>query len=365
MSLRKLKSMLIVAAIAVAAVSCKKKDEDLNINYVDGKLGFELPEFIHPGQVLTMTPRGLEHPDGGEIGYYWKVTPTMPNTFDTTRFLNGLDRNGKPSDGSYTFKFSDTLQTYTVYCNGFSEGYSTSSVNYKTTAVKPGPEQSIKGIGIDLDNDPYVKIGGIEYYYTTIGGLDWMRQDLSYSAVGTPFRKSKAMDGVFGLYFSYEEAIKACPEGWRLPTDAEWVYLATSFNGNTENNAIDCNVYIHNTIPGVAGKLAADAYFNDIKMWEYWPSMGKITNESKMGMIPTGYANLGPADKDGNHPSAEFYGTYEYAAYWTADKVEGEDGMAYYRYIYCKNPDLMTAKGDTKTFGAAVRCVRDLESSHN
>lgn len=361
MSLHKLKSMLIVAAIAIAAVSCKEED-DLNIVYVDGKLGFELPEFIHPGQVLTMTPKGLTHPDGGEIGYYWKVTPTMPNTFDTTRFLNGLDRNGKPSDGSYTFKFSDTLQTYTVYCNGFSEGYSTSSVNFKTTAVKPGPEQSIKGTGINLNTDPYVKVNGIEYYYTTVGNLDWFRQDLSYSAVGTPFRNSEAMDGVFGLYFNHEEAMKACPEGWRLPSDEEWVALATAFSGNSGSDAADNSGYIHNTVPGVAGKLAADAYFNEIKMWEYWPSMGQITNESRMSLIPTGYVNLGPADKDGNYPSAEFKGVYEYAAYWTADKVEGEENMAYYRYLQCKTPDFMTGKGDVKSFGAAVRCVREFES---
>lgn len=355
MSLRKLNSMLMIAVIALAATSCKDDDDDVNIVYVDGTLTFELPEFIRPGQVLTMTPKGLTHPDGGEIGYYWKVSPSMPK-FDTTRFLNGLDGSGKPSDGSFTHKFSDTLQTYTVYCNAFAEGYSTSAKNLSTTVVSPGPEHSITGTGI-RPTDPYDKIDGHEYFYTTAGGLDWFREDLAYTESGIPFRNGEAMDGVFGLFYSYEEAVNACPEGWRLPTDADWAALGSTLDGN--DDADDIDGYIHRTIPGIAGKLKADAYFNGIKMWEYWPEAGKVTNESNMGLIPTGFVNLGTPDAEGNYTSPSFKGVYEYAAYWTADKVEGEDGMAYYRYLHCKSPDFMIGKGDMKSFGASVRCVKD------
>lgn len=351
MSLGKLNSMLMIAVIVLAAISCKKKDDTTNIVYVDGTLKFELPEFIHPGEVLTMKPKGLTHPDGGEIGYYWKVSPSM-NAFDTTRFLNGLNASGQPSDGSFTFKFSDTLQTYTVYCNAFSEDYSTSTVNFSTTVVSPDLEGSITGTGIKL-SDPYDKINGIEYYYTTIGDLDWCREDLALTTSGTPFRNGKAMDGVFGLFYNYEDALKACPEGWRLPTDEDWASLGKALVDNNEGT------FIHHTIPGIAPKIIADAYFNNVKMWEYWPSMGKITNEANLGMIPTGFANLGQADKDGNYTSAEFSGVYEYAVYWTADKVEGNEDQAYYRYIYCKSPDMMVGKGDIKSFGANVRCVRN------
>ena len=350
MSIRNLNHILLIAVIAIAAFSCKKKDDDIEAVYVDGTLTFELPEFIQPNQVIKMTPKGLTHPDGGVIGYYWKVNPTMAK-FDTTRFLNGLDAEGKPSDGTFNFAFPDTLQTYTVYCNAFSEGYSTSSKNLSTTVVKPGPEQSITNTGIDVTKDPYYKFFGNEYYYVTIGELDWLRQDLAYTQTGIPFRNGSAMDGVFGKYFTHEEALSACPEEWRLPTDAEWASLAKEIKGDKETD------YTHKTVPGIAGKLMTDAYFNEVKMWEYWPSVGKLTNESGMGMIPTGYVNFGPKDSNGNYPSAKFIGVYEYAVYWTADKAE--DGMAYYRYIYCEEPDFVIGKGDPETFGASVRCVRD------
>jgi hypothetical protein len=197
-----------VAAVILAVASCKKKDDEVEIVYVDGTLTFELPEFIHPGQVIKMTPKGLTHPDGKEIGYYWKVSPSMAK-YDTTRFLTGLGKDGKASDGSLTHKFSDTLQTYTVYCYGFSEDYSTSTKFRNTTVVAAGPEKTITGTGISSGTDPHIKINGIEYYYTTIGNLDWFRQDLAYTTTGIPFRNGEPMDGVFGRYYNHEEALKA------------------------------------------------------------------------------------------------------------------------------------------------------------
>jgi hypothetical protein len=41
--------------------------------------------------------------------------------------------------------------------------------------------------------------------------------------------------------------------------------------------------------------------------------------------------------------------------------VEGEEGMAYYRYIIADRPEMLIGKGDVNTFGASVRCVRDAE----
>lgn len=110
MNLRKLKSLLLMAACILAAVSCKDEEEETNVAYLDGSLSFQLPEFVLPGESIKMIPKGLTHPDGGEIGYCWKVTPTMTK-YDTTRFENGLDKNGNESDGSFLHTFSDTLQT--------------------------------------------------------------------------------------------------------------------------------------------------------------------------------------------------------------------------------------------------------------
>ena len=352
MNFHKLKSVFLLAAGLVAAAACKKDEDETNVVYLDGTLNFSVPEFILPGEVVKMTPTGLTHPDDGEIGYCWKVTPTMTK-YDTTRFENGLDKDGNPSDGSIVHTFSDTLNTYTVYCYGFAEGFTSSSASYSTTVVKPGPEGSITGAGIDAEKDPYITVNGNKLYYTTIGKLDWFKQNLSYTEEGVPYRNAGPMDGVFGRYYSYNDAKNACPEGWRLPSDEEWATLAQKEEGSEET-------YVHKIIPGIVSRLISNSYFHGIKMWEYWPSVGRPGNETGLCIIPAGYSNLGLKNADGIYANAQFTGVYEYATFWTADQADEKD-MAYYRYIYYDQPDLMIGKGDVNTFGASVRCVRDVK----
>lgn len=361
MSHFKLSSLLLIAAVSLMAISCKKGEEDSSsVLYLDGSLSFDLPEFILKGETIKMVPSGLTHPDGAEIGYYWKVSPTM-TSYDTTRFLNGLDdpneEIGKVSDGSLTHAFSDTLQVYTVYCYGYAKDYTNSSTSRTTATVDPNPNGSITGAGIDPENDPSITFDEIHnLYYTTIGNLDWLRQNLCYTEEGAPFRNCEVMDGVFGRYYSYEEAMTACPDGWRLPTDKDWTDMIQAVDSSYTD------IKPHETVTGIAAKLMANGRFNGEKMWEYWPAVGEITNESRLSIIPTGYANLGSKNAAGVYNKANFLGVYEYATFWTADIASAEEGTAYYRYIYCDQGDLMIGKGDMKSFGASVRCVRETEN---
>ena len=352
MSLRKLNS-LVIAAIALLALASCKKDEETKVDpSLNGVLKFDIDEFIAPGQIITMTPTGLSHPDGKEIGYYWKVTPGMSRS-DTTRYENGLSDDGKPSDGSFAYRFSDSLATYTISCYGFAEGYSSSYASAYVTVVKPGLDGSITGTGINK-KDPKIEADGIEYYYISHNGLDWFRNNLANPAYGVPYSNAEAVSNVLGRFYSYEEASEACPEGWRLPTDQEWIDLASSLDEKASAEA-------YNTVPAIASDLMANARMNGDIMWEYWPEVGEITNKGGISMIPAGYSNLGERTSEGKYPTASFFGVFEYAAFWTADKVEDEPGMAYYRYLICDQPDMYAGKGDMNTFGASVRCVRKSE----
>ena len=40
------------------------------------------------------------------------------------------------------------------------------------------------------------------------------------------------------------------------------------------------------------------------------------------------------------------------------EEVEGEEGLAYYRYVLGSQPHFMIGKGNKEAFGASVRCVR-------
>ncbi len=338
-----------IAGSVLALSSCKDEEDTEVTPSLGGSLSFEVDAFVAPGTVVKMTPYGVKHPDGKEVGFYWKVTPDMEKS-DTTRLEGGLDKDGKETDGSFTYKFRDSLATYTVACSAFAKGYGGAYATAYVTVVKPGPEGSLTNTGI-RKNDAKITVDGIDYYYITANGLDWMRNNLANPAYGSPYANSEATSEILGRYYSHEDAMKACPEGWRLPTDKEWRGLAAEVSGSKEADG-------YSTIGGIAADFMADAQFNLRTMWEYWPEVGEITNKSKLGIVPGGYANLGEK-ADGKYPAARFTGIYEYAVFWTSDIVEDEEGMAYYRYLICDQPGMYVSKGDTKSFGASVRCVRE------
>ena len=352
MNLRELKIFILTAAVVMTAVSCKD-DDDTAASYPSlTGLTFECPLYVYPEQVVKMTPDGVEHPDGEGIGYYWKVSPSM-YLADTTRLENGFDPDtDRESDGSFVHKFSDTLATYAVVCSAFASGYAKDSYTINVTVVEGGLDKSVTKTGI-LETDPHITVDGIDYYYQQIGDLYWFRRNLADADAGMPYRGYEVTSDVFGRYYSYEEAKTACPQGWRLPTEQEWLSLCEAAG------TVPAEKYA--TVKGVASKLFADACFNGEPMLQYWPAVGEITNELKVGLLPVGFANLGDKDADGRYQWSAFDGMDKYAAVWTADLVDGEAGMAYYRYLISDQPDFYVGKGDVKSFGASVRCVREAE----
>ena len=358
MNLKKLSMFLLAGALLFSVSSCKDDDDKKTRPSLNGYLDFFVPAYVKPEAKITMTPKGVEHPEGEELGYYWKVVPTM-TSYDTTRFENGLDRLGNPSDGSFTHTFSDTLKTYTVYAYAFAEGYTGSSNSDYCTVVSGGLEESITNLHIKRLASSKVAINEKTYYYVTLGSNDWMMTNMDDTKAGAPYYNCSAMSDVFGRYYSYEEALTICPEGWTLPTEADWVALAKVAGADKASEP-------YSNISGIARKIMGNAYFNDVRMWEYWPAVGDINNQTGMSVIPAGFAMLGSKSAspkedpniEGNYPNALFKGYMQYATFWTADVVAEEEGMAYYRYFICDQPNMMIGKADQKTFGASVRCIR-------
>ena len=332
MSLKKLSTLFFIAAFVFVAASCDKDDDSTTYPSLSG-LGFDCPKFVNPGQEVVLTPKGVAEPDGVTVKYYWRVVPTMTQ-YDTVDV--------------FKHTFTDTLQTCTVNCYAYATGYTGASFNREVVVVKGGIDGSIKGRGINA-TDSKVTVDGVDYYYEKIGNLEWFRNNLAKVGQGTPYLNSEATSEVFGRYYSYAEALAACPEGWRLPTEEDWMSLASALGSPVTEK--------YSTFGNVASKLFADATFNGVQILQYWPEVGDITNSSKLSIVPCGFSNLGAANADGVFANAAFDGVFEYAVVWTADKAD--EDMAYYRYLFHTLPDMLVGKGDVNTFGASVRCVRD------
>jgi len=91
------------------------------------------------------------------------------------------------------------------------------------------------------------------YATVDINGQCWMQENLAYlpsvspSGAGNgvdpfyfvygydgssvPTAKAEPNYSTYGVLYNYPAATAACPTGWHLPTDAEWLTLANNYNG--------------------------------------------------------------------------------------------------------------------------------------
>lgn len=319
----------IFAALAVAALlvpSCKKDDnKEVTYLYFDGSISFSLPSYVKAGdtftfdinEISTLTSDKLAQ--GEEIRYY--VTDPYTAVNDT------LDNR----DGKFTFTVLDTLGSFTLTVKGFCSGFVNSSCSATFVTIDNDLlHGSLTGTGIGvLDKHFTDPRDSNVYYYTQKGNLLWTRNNLGYAGSGIPYMESKVMDKLFGRFYSYDQAVGACPEDWRLPTESEWQALFDSYGGN-------------------AGELMADARFNDNAMWTYWREV-RPTNGSGIGLLPVGYAYESVNGKT-------FGGSGAYAAFWTSSK---ENGLGVFRYINEQSSTIFRGTQSCESFYLPVRCVKE------
>lgn len=323
-----------LAALLALAPGCKK-DDTTEYKTLTGTLSVSMPGFVNPGYTKTFmidTLMTLSCADGYSIGYYF----TDPDTGERDTLVTS---DGVIRQHYYTVTVADKVATETLTLSAFvpaDSNYSGKTVSASFTIVRPGWDGngSITSFNPDSSGSFTDERDGRSYYYNIVGSLSWMRQNLAWEGAGRPYEGYDAMTDIFGCYYTWEEAQEACPDGWRLPSDAEWTALQEESEAGKD-------------IPGLAGRLMGDLYFNGTKMWEYWREV-KITDELGLSVMPVGYATV-------DEGSDGFDGLYSYAAFWTSDE---SDGKGVCRYIY-QDKDIVYRGRLSKTdFAASVRCVR-------
>lgn len=331
------KITILAAAVMLAAVSCKKDKEETSKETLPTYPKFTVPEYASVHDEIFIEPGGVTHPKDGKLVWSAKVAG-----IDTTITLNEVE-------GKFRFVVLDTLGTYTVTLSAADEAeeyYSVSS-SKSIIAVRGGVnvpggellERTIKGrASDDYGEASVVSFGQDNYFYTTVGGVSWLCENLWTSDNGVSYNDYSILDSIYGRYYSWEDAQSACPNGWRLPSETDWEHLATSLNAEKSGDK-----YLK-----INGKLlAADAECNGVAMWEWWPRGDETP--SGFDALPTGYVNL--VNKSWN-------GLNVYAAFWTSNE---ENGLGVYRYMTVDGADLMKGTQSKTDFGASVRCIKEGE----
>jgi uncharacterized protein (TIGR02145 family) len=162
-----------------------------------------------------------------------------------------------------------------------------------------------KGLMIDArDNTTYRTVA------ITIGDYSqlWMAENLAYEAGAT------ICWAPYGCYYNWAQAINSCPEGWHLPSDAEWTALVNAIGSSVETK---------------------------LKSAISWDG----TDEYGFSALPGGY-------RAGDY----FSNRGEQGFWWSASEYDDDATVAYSRVIGF-NEGTDTAK--LTTDGLNIRCIKD------
>ena len=312
----------IVALLLLSLASCQKtEEEEVTPGSMSGSVTFDLPYYVLKGETITVTASGIIDP--ADAGYKW--------------FFSGvyLDTLATPT---VSVRFPDSIGTFSVSATAYSQGYYVASNSQLVSTIDTTWNTSIQG----LKPSPHFIVDprdGRSYRYITAGDLDWFCQNLAWG--GVPFKASPIAAGFFGNFYTWNEAMEGdvCPEGWAVPTSADWESLAEVLSGGKKLPFID-------EWNGLGARASAEIYLNDSRMWPYSPD-NSHTNDIGWNAMPLGFTFAGTKD---------FQGINEYGCWWSA--TEKNDTQAYYRYIWYDLGDFPMAYTGKDDLRANVRCVR-------
>jgi len=71
---------------------------------------------------------------------------------------------------------------------------------------------------------------GKKYKVQKFGNQLWMVENLNFKTPNSWVYDNKEENAAkYGRLYNYQDAMKACPAGWVLPTDIDWEFLAADF----------------------------------------------------------------------------------------------------------------------------------------
>lgn len=193
--------------------------------------------------------------------------------------------------------------------------------------------QEFEGYGLFVDPRD-----GKNYLTVKIGNQTWMAENLSYK---TPtgswvYNKDQSFAEDYGRLYNWETSLEACPAGWHLPGDEEWMALEIYLGMDPE---------VAN-LTGWRGKTEG----SKIKATNGWDYGGNGTNKTGFSALPAGF-------KDGR---GGFGGKDIFAYFWTSSELD--NGVeAWTRKLYHPTRAIGRSNYDKKYY-FSVRCVKDVSS---
>lgn len=178
---------------------------------------------------------------------------------------------------------------------------------------------------------------GQSYDVVKIGNFSWMAENLNYAT-----EMSACPDGDsrnckrLGRLYTWAEAKTVCPEGWRLPTKADFEALVNAASG-------DAAQFHNGNSDAVSNKVGAA-----LKSRDGWFKKGNGSDALGFRALSAGYCGA-----DG-----KFDGIGGYAYFWSAtEDAENRESNAFYLFLSFSS-DAASINAFAKEDYRSVRCVR-------
>jgi uncharacterized protein (TIGR02145 family)/uncharacterized repeat protein (TIGR02543 family) len=238
------------------------------------------------------------------------VTPASANTNNNGQLtsLPTPTRSGYTFDGWYTAATGGTTVNE-------SRVYTADATIYARWTAEPVTPPSGGTFADSRDGKTYKKVA--------IGTQVWMAENLNYDVPNNEtdvcYNNSSDNCSKYGRLYNWEAAMKACPAGWHLPSDAEWTQL-TDFVGSNAGTKL--------------------------KATSGWYNNGNGGDNYGFAALPAGYGYSG----------GSFYGA-GYGGYWWSPTEKGAD----YAYGRSMGYDIefVGRYYNYESYLFSVRCVQD------
>ena len=326
--------LLLMGVFLIFASSCKKDDDD---NGNGNNTGIPVLSTTAITDITQTTAKS-----GGNITSDGGATVTVRGVCWSTNQTPTISDN-KTTDGTGVGNFVSSISGLTANTTYYVRAYATNSNGTAYGSAMSFTTQ--EGSSGSTFTDPR---DGKVYQTVVIGNQVWMAENLAYLPSvnmvadgsedaagsyyyvygydGTNVADAKATDNyaTYGVLYNWTAAMNACPDGWHLPSDAEWTELTDYLGGESV----------------AGGKLKETGT-------THWasPNTG-ATNETGFTALPGGY----------RLNNGTFYFIGYYGLWWSATGHDATDAWnrvmdcylsGVYRYNYNKED------------GFSVRCLRD------
>ncbi len=275
----------------------------------------------------------------------------------------GKDENGDDISGlSFSWE-SENTNIASITGDGIATGV---SIGNTSVVAKLRELTSLPSIALVIE-DPrgeMTDIDGNEYQTVKIGNQVWMAENLNVmhyrdgteiSHVPVDTNWAKTMSGAYCFYdnnssngdtygalynwYAVADSRNLAPEGWHVPTDAEWKELEMAL-GMSQSQADEKDFRGTNEGSKLAGNAAL------------WTSTDKLKNDPEFGLS---WFNALPASRRMGQDPYGYLGSFAY--FWTT--TEYDSYQAWNRSLSWAFTGIMRHDQNDKRDGFSVRCLQD------